>query len=571
MSDTTVIGIDLGTTNSCVAIWQEGDIIIVPNKCKENTTPSCVGFNHDGVFVGNSAIAQQTKNPKNTIYEAKRVIGQKYDTVQKDTKFWPFSLVNRNEKPMYQVNIGNDVNLMHPEEISAIVLRNLKESAEMYIKREVKDAVITVPAYFNDAKREATKSAGRIAGLNVLNVLSEPVAAALAFGRLIKGDEEQNVLVYDLGGGTFDTAIVSITPFGMHHVRSTNGNTRLGGAKFVDVLMRLCIKKLIEMIGKMTIGIEQMVIIRAACEEAKIKLSTDEETIITIGDQKIPIKRTEYEQLIEPMVEKTMQCVKNAVDDADMEVEDINHIVLVGGGTYTPLIRKQLRSFFNKEGNTKINPMEAVAYGACIQAAALTGKKDAPPIYTRNVTPLTIGMIGANKEFPCQPLVKRNSALPTSKNIIGKTIKNNQRNAKIMIFEGEQRKMIGNQLLGSVTLKGLAESPKGQGIIEIFLQIDEAGEIMVTATDKKSKNQVMLNINRVEGFTENEISEMTSKLAQLKEIEIDDHKNSVVMSLTSKNKRMKMEEEYEDDEEDICPIYGHAQIDDISTVISLDD
>lgn len=382
MADIPVMGIDLGTTNSCAGVWLDGKVVIVPNKFKKTTTSSCVAFTENGVIVGNNALLQQTQNPTNTIYEVKRIIGQDYKKVS-SMEYLPFILSNDKGVTNYNVTLQNEGRQFTPVEISGMILKNLKESAESYIKQKVTNVVITVPAYFNDIQRESTKVAGTIAGLNVLKVISEPVAAALAFGSTNVSNKEKNILVYDLGnyttfffipvhtqniffiififsgGGTFDIAVVSINELGCYHVRATNGHTRLGASKFDECLMKFCIQKLTDMMIDINFKKDELCFIRLRCEEAKKNLSKINQVEIVLGGRTITIDRDQYNQLIKGYVDSTMTCVANALDDADLEKHEIDEIILVGGGTYTPLIRSTLEDFFGKPVNTSVNPMEA--------------------------------------------------------------------------------------------------------------------------------------------------------------------------------------------------------------------
>jgi len=503
------IGIDLGTTYSCVGVWQNERVVIIANDQGNYTTPSYVAFTETERLIGDAAKNQVAINPTNSVFDAKRLIGRHFSdpVIQADMKHWPFKVISDDhDKPSIEVQFMGETKVFTPEEISAMVLVKMKEIAESYLGKEVKKAVVTVPAYFNDAQRQATKDAGAIAGLEVLRIINEPTAAAIAYGldRSEEAKEKEGVrkvLIFDLGGGTFDVTLLTIDG-GMFEVKATAGNTHLGGEDFDNNLVGHFVKEFKAKFKK-DISTNQRALrrLRTACERAKRTLSSATQTTVEIDslfegvDFYSTVTRAKFEELCADMFKSTIKPVEQVINDSKIDKKTINDIVLVGGSTRIPKVMQLISDFFGgKELNKSINPDEAVAYGAAVQAFILTGgkSKQTEGLLLVDVTALTQGI--ETKGGVMSTVVKRNTTIPTKKSEIFSTTENNQTEVDIDIYEGERPMAKDCNFLGKFVLEGIPPAPRNVAKIEVTFDIDANGILCVTACDKATgrKNQVTI-------------------------------------------------------------------------------
>ena len=516
---TKVIGIDLGTSNSCVSVMDGSQPIVITNEEGSRTTPSIVAYSGEDILVGNSAKRQAVTNADNTIYSAKRFIGMRYSDVEAEANNMPFQ-VKRNKDGMCEIEAGKG-NFVAPQAISAEVLIKLKVAAEKYLGQTVKEAVITVPAYFNDMQRQATRDAGKIAGLEVKRIINEPTAAALAYGA-DKG-EDKKILVYDLGGGTFDVSVLEIGG-GVVEVLSTSGDTHLGGDDIDNVVIDWIVTTFKEQSGVDVKG-DAMVMqrLREAAERAKIELSSTSVTNINLpfltADSTGPkhlqldLSRSYFEKIIDKIVSKTLTPIKNALQDASLTVEDIDEVLLVGGSTRIPIVKKTVEEFFQKEASSSVNPDEAVALGAAVQGGVFTGEvKD---ILLLDVTPLSLGLETMGGVMT--RLIDRNSTIPCSKSQTFTTAEDNQSAVDIKVLQGEREFSADNKLLGTFRLSGIPPAARGVPQIEVTFNINADGLVSVKALDKASGKEQQITITGSGALPPDEIDRLLIEAEKNKE------------------------------------------------------
>ena len=519
-----IIGIDLGTTNSCVSIVEGGDGVVIPNAEGSRTTPSVVGFSDDGErLVGQIAKRQAVTNPENTLFAIKRLIGRRFEDgeVQKAVDLSPFSIVAADNGDAWVEAAGKPLS---PPQVSAIVLEQIKKVAEEYIGEPVERAIITVPAYFNDSQRQATTDAGRIAGLEVLRIINEPTAAALAYG--IETDRDERVAVFDLGGGTFDVSVLEIQD-GVFEVKSTSGDTFLGGEDFDQLLIDHCLKQF-EAETSIDLRSDNMALqrLKEACEKAKQELSSTLETTInlpfvTVDDTgprhlKVDLTRAQFEEMAEPLIERLRGPCEQALSDAGISAADLDEVLLVGGMTRMPRVHAAVEEFFNKPPNTNLNPDEVVAVGAAIQGSVLAGEtKD---VLLLDVTPLSLGIETAGGVF--QVMIPRNTTIPTRKSEIFTTALDNQPMVNVHVAQGEREMVDDNKSLARFELSGIPPAPRGVPQIDVAFEIDANGILNVAAKDLGTGREQTVQVISNSGLGEAEIKEMIRNAERFREEDV---------------------------------------------------
>ena len=510
-----ILGIDLGTTYSCVGIWKNRKVEIIPNEIGERTTPSIVSFNKNERLIGKSA---KNKN-KNIIYDAKRLIGRNYDDkeIQEDMKYWPFKVIkDDNNRPLFEINNDDGkIEKFYPEEISSMILSKLKENAENFCGSEIKKAIITVPAYFNDLQRQCTINAGKIAGLNVIRIINEPTAAAIAYGLQNNNNEKKYILVFDFGGGTLDVTILLLNKK-IFEVKSTCGNSHLGGEDLDNEIMKYCINEF-KNETNIDLSNNKKVInrLKNICENAKIYLSTTQETTLSIDnvafniDLNIELTRFSFEDMCQKYFDKCFEIIKQALKDANLTKEQIDDIVLVGGSSKIPKIQEMIQNYFNKTPHKTINPDEAIASGAAIIGATRNNLNDIElkDLKIIDITSLSLGIGLSNGEMDV--IIPKNSKIPCKKTINYRTIKDNQKKIILKIYQGERKYSKSNIYLGNCVLNNIPPKPKGSILINVTFSIDVNGVLKVSAIENSGGIENEINIDMIyNGLNKEKIDEL---------------------------------------------------------------